>query len=165
MNVHLPDVGGPDRSPWRAMIRSDWPEHFSAATLREEEQFFEGMGAFEPDTYANAPQASAALAQMIRQFSDRGAHVILVLMPEHSRLRQRVPHDAVEVVQDHVRAALGAAAPPLWDMRAAIDDNGFVDLSHLNRSGSQLFSGLLGTRLKDSIPTTGPSLMKLKLGR
>jgi hypothetical protein len=37
--VPLPDADAQERSPWREIIKTDWPERFSAATLQAQQQF------------------------------------------------------------------------------------------------------------------------------
>lgn len=156
--VELPQPAGQDRSPWRNMMRSDWPEHFSAASLKEEEQFFRDLGVFELPTYQEAPKANAALIDIIERFHARGSDVVLLLMPEHSTLWRGVPADALPLLQSRLQAHFAAKTPAILDFRKAIDDDGFVDLAHLNRRGSEQFSGMMATALRELLPVR-PALM------
>ena len=89
LHTGVPDAPPGHRSPWRKMIKSDWPEHFSARTLKEEEQFFEDLGTFDAQTYRRSPKAMAILVDLVGRFRESHASVILLLMPERSTLRQR----------------------------------------------------------------------------
>jgi hypothetical protein len=151
--VQLSESEAAQRTPWREMMRSDWPDHFSQATLREEEQFFADLGMFERATYENSPKAMATFVQLVRQFRDKRANVILVLMPEHSTMQRRIPVEAWDIVQAQLKAAFPDEPPPALDFRKAIGDTGFVDLAHLNRRGSAEFSRQLATALREIWPT------------
>jgi hypothetical protein len=157
--VRLQELESNHRSPWREMIRSIFAEHFSEATLKEEEQFFADLGAYDRQTYANSPKAAAALVEMVRDLRQRGSVVVIVLMPENSRLRKRMPPDINDTVTGPLRAAFGEDAPQVIDLRDAVEDEGFVDLTHLNQVGNQRCSRLIGTRVPDLLPRHAP-LMK-----
>jgi hypothetical protein len=159
--VPISKADADELSPWREMIKSDWPEHFSAATLREEEQFFADLGFFERRTYEASPKGMATLLRLIEQFRNHNAEVILVLMPESSRIHQRIPTEALEIMQSHLRRRFSERPPHVLDYRNSIKDSGFVDLGHLNREGSLEFSRILATDLVDLLPTT-PSLTAQK---
>ena len=156
--VELARPAGDNRSPWRNMMRSDWPEHFSSATLSEEEQFFRDLGVFELTTYQNAPKATAALVDVVERFHARGSDVVLLLMPEHSTLWRGIPSEALPLLQAHLQQRFSSKTPAILDFRKAIDDDGFVDLAHLNRRGSEQFSGMMATALHELLPVR-PALM------
>jgi hypothetical protein len=140
------------RTPWREMMKSDWPEHFSRSTLGEEEQFFSDLGIFQESTYQNSPKAMAMLVRIIKQFRERQAEVVLVFMPEHSTLQRRVPAGAWDIVQDRLKKAFSDMPPRTMDFRKAVGDDGFVDLTHLNRHGSLEFSQELAKALAEVWP-------------
>lgn len=145
------------QSPWREMIKSDWPDHFSAHTLQEEEQFFADLGVFDRATYENAPKATSTFVGLIENFRRRGSNVVVLLMPEHSTLQRRIPPEAAEIVRRNLQSHFPANLPIL-DFRQSIDDGGFVDLAHLNRRGSLQFSSLLAKSMSALLPLR-PSLM------
>jgi len=158
-NVHLREQQVGRHSPWREMIKSDWPEHFSANTLREQAQFFEEMGVFDAGTYEKSPKATAALVRVIEGFRSRGARVVVLLLPQHSQLRERIPRQAYDIFTTALKQKFSAEPLPLLDLRTIIDDDGFVDLPHLNRKGSTKFSKLMAEQLLPYLPKTSP-LMK-----
>ncbi len=151
--VHLQESATNHRSPWREMIRAIFAEHFSEATLREEEQFFQSLGVFERETYMNSPKASATLVRLIQDLRARGAVVVVVLMPENSRLRKRMPPNISTAVTTPLKQAFGADMPPVLDLREAVEDAGFVDLSHLNPTGSARCGRLIGAKIRDYVPS------------
>jgi hypothetical protein len=55
----LPDAAAQKRSPWREIIKTDWPERFSAVTLQARKQFYENLGIFDRERYENSPITSA----------------------------------------------------------------------------------------------------------
>ena len=150
--VELSDSEKRQRTPWREMMKSDWPEHFSRATLGEEEQFFTDLGIFERSTYQNSPKAMGMLVQLIKQFRERHAEVILVLMPEHSTMQRRVPAEAREIVEGRLHDAFPDSPLRIMDFRKIVGDEGFVDLAHLNHRGSRQFSQTLAKELAEVWP-------------
>jgi hypothetical protein len=153
-----PSVEGP-QGPWRDMLKTIQKDHFSEATLREEEQFFEGLGTFDPRAYARGRRAAAALIDLVRRFRDRGAAVVLVLMPESSRLRRRMPPEASRALEAALGRAFPGSMPPILDLRDAVEDAGFVDLAHLNHAGCLRCSRRLAEAIRRYLPRH-PPLMK-----
>jgi hypothetical protein len=152
----LPENDARKRSPWREMIKTDWPEHFSTATLKLQERDYESHGIFELARYENSPKALSTLTVIIEQFHRRGTKVILVIMPQHSTLNRRIPDEALAVLEKKLRSAFPGNEPPIMDFRKAVEDSGFVDLPHLNRNGSLTFSRMLGKSLLSHLPTGIP---------
>ena len=144
--VALPDGDARKRSPWREMIKTDHPEHFSAATLKLQEQGYESNGIFDLGRYEDSPVATSTLMGIIEQFHRRGTKVVLLAMPQHSTLNQRIPSEALQVLERQLRRTFPGNEPPILDFRKAVEDSGFVDLPHLNRKGSLEFSQKLGKR-------------------
>ncbi len=149
-------TGDDRRSPWRDMVRLFFVDHFSEATLKEEDKFFENLGAFDWRTYEKASKAPAILVRLIGDLRAHGAEVVIILMPENSRLRKRMPPNVNEAVTAPLRRAFGADMPPILDLRDAIDDSGFVDLTHLNQAGADQCGRLLGPKIKDYLPHHPP---------
>jgi hypothetical protein len=135
------------RSPWRALIASDWPEHLSEASLDEEFRLYGNLGVYELQTYKEATKSPRLLVEMIEQFRAKGAEVVLVLLPEHSRFRQAVPAEALDVLRAFLAQHLGGDVPPILNYRDTIPDEGLADLMHANAKGRELFSRRLGKDL------------------
>jgi hypothetical protein len=151
--VHLQESAADQHSPWRDMIRAIFEDHFSEATLREEQQFFQDLGVFDWETYVNSPKAPSALVRLIRDFRARGSVVVVLLMPENSRLRNRMPPNVLDSVAIPLQQAFDADVPTVLDLRDAIEDSGFVDLTHLNQKGSARCGVLIGAKIRDYLPS------------
>jgi hypothetical protein len=141
-----------EQSPWREMVRSDWPDHFSDATLRAQEKAYAEYGLFELETYQNSKKNITILLNIIEQFRRQHTKVVLVLLPEHSRLSERIPTQALDVMQRHLRERFAAETPPVLDFRQAVDDAGLVDLPHLNQKGRIEFSRKLADGIREILP-------------
>jgi hypothetical protein len=151
------------RSPWRGMIRKIDADHFSEATLQEEEQFCADLGVYDEDTYAKAEKAPEVLIHVVDELRARGSVVVIVLMPENSRLRNRMPPNALEAATTPLRLKYGDEMPPILDLRDAIGDSCFVDLAHLNRAGAEKCSRLLGENLHRFLPSRPPLMQDITL--
>jgi hypothetical protein len=164
-HVNLPRHEADHRSPWRDMLKSDWPDHFSAATLVEEEKFFRDLGVFQISTYTNSSKATSALIDICGRFRERGARVVIVLMPEHSTLSGQIPTEALQLFETRLNNASPDGAPPILDFRQSLDDSQFVDLVHLNKGGSARFSRTLGERVRRYLSTTKPEVLNGSNGK
>jgi hypothetical protein len=154
--VKLPRPKDGATNPYREMIKSGWPEHFSTGTLKEEEAFLEGLGAFDATAYQKATTSPTQLAGLVNDFEQRGAHVVLLLMPDHPVVQRRIPVDA-RAALDRVLAQ-AREAPSVLDFRNLIEDpEGFVDLVHLNTRGSAIFSTAAGKALHGLLQKAGSS--------
>jgi hypothetical protein len=162
LHVQLKEPEGGTRSPWRAMMRAMGKEHYSEATLREELHSTEAQGYFDLATYTRSTKPPAALVRMIKQFRERDATVVVVLLPEHPWLRRRMPENITRFVRDPIRQAFPEETPPVVDLRDAITEDGFVDLGHLNTNGGNECSRLLAAQLRHHFPRH-PPLMKAQV--
>jgi hypothetical protein len=161
LKLRLKDPKGDALSPWRAMTREMGKEHYSEATMREELQMFESGGGFVLQRYTGSTEAAAILVQMINQFRERGAIVIVVIMPEHSWLRERMPENIAQAVRTLLKQAFHHETPEVIDLRDAIGDDDFVDIFHANTKGSIRVSRLLAAELVRHLPRRLP-LMKTR---
>ena len=112
--VALPEGDARKRSPWREMIKTDHPEHFSAATLKLQEQDYESNGIFDLGRYEDSPVATATLIGIIEQFHRRGTKVVLLAMPQHSTLNQRIPSEALQVLERQLRRSFPGNSRRYW---------------------------------------------------
>jgi len=110
------------------MIKS-YPRQASPAELDGQEQYFERLGVFDPMAYTNSSKSLVTLIDLIRRLRNRGAKVLLVLMPEHSRIQRRTPADALRVLHASLERAFPNDTPHFVDLRSSEDDAAFVDLS------------------------------------
>jgi hypothetical protein len=143
-------------SPWREMVRMDWPDHFSAATIAAQEESLARAGIFDIASYRGSPVSFESLSRIIETFQGRGSKVVVVLLPEASTLNTRIPAEALNIFQERLRTKFGASEPPVLDYRPTIEDEGFVDLPHMNRQGRLEFSRKLGEDLRKLLPSGEP---------
>lgn len=145
------------RDPWRPMMRIMGAERYPDSALEEGLAWAGSLQAFERATYAQSTEGPRVLARIIDDFRARGADVLVVYTPEHPRLGQRLPPDAVDLLNAKI-----ANVRPLdrrcfiLDLRAAVDEAGFVDLVHLNTRGSQIFSSRMAAEI-GSLPPASTS--------
>ena len=155
-NVQLPT---PDtQTPWRSMLRVMGSERFPDKAFRDGMVWAQSIGAFHLGTYQRSQTAPRMLAETLRALSSKGSRVVLVLTPEHSLLRSREPKEIVAYLQQRIRRESGIPQLEVLDYRSAVADDGFVDLVHLNSSGSKRFTRILARDLGRA-QWSGPPLM------
>lgn len=159
------DAGdNPLESPWREMLRMEVPEHPSATALRIGLEAYKARGAYDPASFASAKvQAQLeALNSIVRGLRSRGSVVLVAVMPERSELRARIPPDGMAAIRRGLQEGFGADAPPLLDLRDAVPDDGFTDLTHVNSQGRRIVSRLLGGRVAEVLPAGRAPLMSAR---
>ncbi len=104
-------IENPTTDPWREMIHLEAPEHASAATFREQLVSYGNRKLFDPAMYDSpmAHEQLASLIQLVGELQTRGARVVVVLMPEYSELRDRVPAVAMQRLLAGLRDQLGSS--------------------------------------------------------
>ena len=151
----------PLTDPWREMIRLDVPEHASEAALRSGIAAYEARTLYDPASYEAGriqPQTQA-LNELIRKLRARGTKVIVAVTPQHSRLRARVPAEAMRALRAGLDGAFDTNSPPLLDLRSAVPDSGFADISHVNVHGRAIMSQLLAGHINQALPRGQSPLM------
>ncbi|MFG0250569.1 MAG: hypothetical protein ACF8OB_16915 [Phycisphaeraceae bacterium JB051] len=138
-------------SPWREMIRIDGPEKASEATYIAQIKSYANRGLFEAQSYQPdwITAEHDALNTIIKQSQERGAKVVIMLMPEHSRLRASVPEVAMQRLKSDLGQTFGDDAPQIVDMRDALEDDKFSDISHTNSAGRMRYSRLIAPMLAE----------------
>lgn len=144
----------PDPEPWKPRPP---PRNPLPANVRvKQDQQFEGFGWFDQGRYeaeAVAPQAES-LVRIVRGMRAAGTRVILVLMPEDSAVRARVPAVALERLQLVLASAFGADAPPVLDLRDAMPDDAFRDRVHIKHEAGG--RDVLTRRLQERLAVLDP---------
>jgi len=101
-------------------------------------------GYYDIKNYQHSRQQTIILVKLLKSFDEKGIHVVVVLMPEHSSLHQSVPKTAVQPLISQLEERLSPARPPkITNMRQAIPDSGFNDISHMNKDGREIFTNML----------------------
>jgi len=106
----------------------------------------EKFGWFEAGAYDAAGTEAGHLSSLVRRLAAAGATVIVVLMPEHSSLRDAIPAEALEAMRKTLRASGVEIA--LIDHRSLVDDALFYDHAHLNYEGRRFYSERLSEALR-----------------
>jgi len=139
----------PKTDPWKPP-QLVVPDH---ATPRYMQVQMEGMrlhGSFDPQRYLLHRDAEmGALEELVSGFHELGAEVILVIMPEPSTLRSRIPAEEERFLIDSMTQHFGSAAPAILNFREAMPDEIFSDYIHLNNAGRASFSLLLAQALRN----------------
>jgi hypothetical protein len=136
----------PDADPAIARQRLELPEDFDPSLLSTL-QSVRWRARLEAKTYAGDQVQEAALLDLLRGLSARKAKSVLVLMPEHSALRNRIP----AVAEEHFFKVLADAGGDVvvWDLRSFVADEGFSDFVHLNSHGRELLDAEVARRIID----------------
>ena len=152
-------VGGvaPDDDPWRAPDRIARSLHKTPKQLAAQWREFAEWSWFDQASIArNREEQGNALRQVIRTFCDQGSEVVVVMMPEHSRLRAAVSPETTAYLVNLVRQERchEGAAPLLKDFRDRIADENYSDYAHLNDTGRAAFSAILADAIRDRRATS-----------
>lgn len=151
------DLGGEDVL-WESMVKLRVDGQGRASPGVQPAHGFAELGFFDPGSYSESNAELRTLIELAERFRQRGAQVVIVLMPEHSELRGRVPAVSLQILNQSIEKSSPPGAVPIVDLRAAIEDSGFADVTHLSGSGSRQFSTLFANRLREWLPE-GPPLM------
>jgi hypothetical protein len=141
----------PDLDPWsvRLLIGDEAAEGSAAnanrrVTAREirEGPMRNGLfgdlkdkGWYDVSSYSSQGRAADDLIAIIRRARAHGAEVMIMLVPERSNLRPRIPPAALRCFHETLDRGFRADAPPILDLRDAIADDQFHDDLHLRQSG------------------------------
>jgi hypothetical protein len=139
--VNLPTAD--TQTPWRSMLRVMGTERSPDEAFSSGIKWAASFGAFNQTAYERSTKAPAMLADTLRSLASRGSQVVVVLTPEHSLLRSREPAGITAYLRERLRRESGIPFLTVLDYRAAVPDEGFVDLVHLNTNGSKRFTPLL----------------------
>ncbi|MGP0068055.1 MAG: hypothetical protein ACLQGP_31220 [Isosphaeraceae bacterium] len=116
-------------------------------------------GGFDPTAYSTRGERSRSLVNMIRLAESAGAQVVILVLPEESRLRAGIPEIAMKSLATLLREDFGKDSPPVIDLRDAIPDDLFFDYIHLDPSGRQVLTKRFIEELnKLKIRTRGPNI-------
>ncbi len=135
-----PRYGAED--PWRGMTKNYFepiPKEFLAERVEEYGQ----RGYFDAAGYENAHEQRDFLRRLVQASRDRGAEVLIVLMPLHPVLYDRIPAAATQSVFTTLQQAFGDDAPPILDYQPMLGAGEFYDVSHLTGAGRAAFTSRL----------------------
>jgi hypothetical protein len=137
--------------PWREILRMGLTQTTSEFQWQANVRRYGERGYYDGYAYGRSRQQVGILIDLVSKFVAREAEVVVVLMPEHSRLRARIPDVAMRTLTDPFRRELGEQAPAIIDLRDTIPDSGFLDISHMNNDGRTLFSPQLADAIAQQL--------------
>jgi hypothetical protein len=140
----------PDPHPWRPFYPETPdardPDAEVSKRIRQEEE----VGWFDVMQFDKYRQnTTKVLIDVILGFRSRGAEVVVVLMPETTLIRDRIPTEARRYLEEDLTRAFATATPRLLDFRQSMGDTMFRDHIHLNSAGRKEFSLLLARAIKE----------------
>ncbi len=133
-----------DENPWREFVRLGLPQTVNDAQWQNNVKRYGERGYYDAANYARSRTQIDIFHEIIAEFIERGTDVVVVLMPEHSRLRARLPEVLTATLVAPLAERFGEQAPTIVDLRYSVPDSGFKDISHMNPAGRRHFGPLLG---------------------
>ena len=158
----------PDRDPWA--VRLLVAEEDASSDLNVGRRVFlrdqpegpmrEGPGGEvkdkgwnDPACYSNDGANAHALVSIVREVRARGITVVLLLLPEASKLRAQIPPEAMTCLNETLQKGFGDNPPPLINLREALPDSLFHDTIHPNREGRRRRDTSVGRCLAEAVKT------------
>ena len=132
-----------DENPWREFMRLGLPQTVNEAQWQNNVSRYGERGYYDATNYARSRTQIGIFHEVVAEFIERGTDVVVVLMPEHSRLRARLPDVLTVTLVAPLAERFGEQAPTIVDLRSAVPDSGFKDISHMNPAGRYHFGPLL----------------------
>jgi hypothetical protein len=118
-------------------------DEFRAWQVRE----YARKGWFNADAYGPDGPNVRALADLFTRLRRLGARVVLILLPEPTPLRERVPAEAGRRLSALIAGLAPADAPEVLDLREAVGDGELMDLVHLGPLGREAVTRRLARSL------------------
>ena len=147
--------------PWREMMKIGLPETVSRMALDEKIRQYGERSYYDPAAYLNSEKQITTLIKLVKEFRERRGKIMIVLMPEYSALKERVPREGLELLRAGLDRGFGESTLAVFNLRATIDDGEFVDISHLNTRGRTTFSRLLAEMIEKNVPQQPPLTSQL----
>lgn len=146
--IDFPVLFAADPSPWDVTLLG-YPLHCSAEHLAKQIRGWETLGWFDSTSYEGLAEQMHMLLEIARRFRQRDARVVIVLMPESSTLRRRLPEVAARRFFELLVQSAPDTEPTVVDLRGEIDDEDFADYAHVNHVGRETLSRRVAGELRD----------------
>ena len=134
----------PAADPWRD--ERHYRGHADQTILKQQRDGWVRYGWFDEASFRRDSDETRALEEVLDALRGRASHVAIVLLPESSFLRERVPPAADRLFRAIVNA--GVQPPPVIDMRRSLPDTLFYDYAHPNEDGRAVVSRVVIERLQ-----------------
>jgi len=144
--------------PWREVIRMDLAQASVEAQWLSNVQRYGERGYYDAENYLRSETQIGIFLDLVAEFRRLNVSVAVILMPEHSRLRVRIPDAAMRLLVDSLSMIYGNQGPTITDLRDSVPDSGFKDISHMNNDGRRLFNPILGNAIDAQLTNIGEPL-------
>jgi len=134
--------------PWGELWHADWPERATRATIEGMLSGYGRRGCFTPENYGSEAgrRQAAFLGDLTLRLAERGSRVLVLMVPESTELRARIPDEGVRAIVAAIPADEEERIE-LLDFRDALPDEEFIEVSHANRYGKKTFSEMIGPEI------------------
>jgi hypothetical protein len=127
-------------SPWSAHVAYRG-SRASGEFLNEQLRAWHDYGWFDARNFSASGSEAESLRQLMGETRALGDRVVIVLLPEHSAARWRIPDAAAATFRAVVS---GGDSVPILDLRARLPDSLFYDYAHVNAGGRARVTALVG---------------------
>ena len=142
--VGLPHLNEFVGDPW--VVQRLYPDESAPADFGETQLVqWQALGWFDQQRLVPTGSEARALLEMLTELRRSSSSICIVLMPESTSFRAKVPESATEAI----RAIVASFDPsvPIWDLRGSMPDSAFRDHAHLNSQGRRALTHLISQRI------------------
>jgi hypothetical protein len=137
MPARFPDG---DAAPWAARVAYHEPRA-TAAFLEEQLRAWDDYGWFDAGNFSASGPEADSVRELMAEARALGGRVVVVLLPEHSAARRRIPDAAMVAFHG---ALAGGDPVPVIDLRNRLPDPMFYDYAHVNAAGRARVTAVVG---------------------
>ncbi len=150
LGVDIGAIFDPDPTPWHDSDGYPPKEHWPPIrTPRLLSQVWPSWGIYDPRSFDADGLQAHLLAETIAAIRQTGATPVVVLMPESSVLRERIPVAAVAAMNKALARAFAPEQADVIDLRTAVPDDEFSDPMHADKRGCTRASHIIAERLRE----------------
>jgi len=148
----------PTKNPW-VVERPAYAQipHIAEVAYATHLANFRRRGWFDAESYYLDSESTQILIRLIKKVYARKTSVVIVVLPESSRIHKMIPREAETMMRATLEQAFGREAPPVLDLRKSMDDDLFFDTIHLDAEGQRKFTSLLSRELAPHLPAKNRS--------
>jgi hypothetical protein len=96
---------------------------------------YEHLRYYSPDTYRSDGEQALAFLKLVAECRHLGAKVVVMIAPESETLRARIPHEAMDCMEQLFYKARKGGDLTVFDMRNTQPETSMNDFMHLNQIG------------------------------
>jgi hypothetical protein len=141
----------PYPDPWHRPSGPRRADQESAEERAERLEYDEHLGWFDATRYSPESSNSRALVEIVREARRAGAKVCIILLPEHSAFRDRIPPEAVSCFAEINRINFAEDPVPVYNLRKRLSDEQFSDLQHVSVRAMEQISIVIANCVRDCL--------------